>query len=85
MRVKSKLELIFTSENDAQIFYQAFLPDLNAIPMKRSKIELDPPNHSSNSVYFSIDADDGIAYRATINSLIQFANIVDQTLSQVTK
>ena len=83
MKIRESLEFSFKSPENAMIFYKSFIPELEKIPLKRSKLEIDKPKMESNNVFIRIFADDAIAYRANINSLIIFANSVEKALSLV--
>ena len=84
MRILSSIKFEFNSANDAEIFYESFIPEFQDMPMKRSKWTISNPKADSNEISFQINSEDATAFRATVNSLIQFANIVEKTI-KITK
>ncbi len=80
MKITTQISFQFDSPEDAQIFYAAFLPEFNDMPLKRSRWQVQPPSPTSSTIQFDIQADDATAFRATINSLIQFAHVVEKTI-----
>ncbi len=80
MKIISLIKFEFDTPSDAEIFYQSFIPEFQDIPMKRSKWTISNPKADSNEINFQIDSEDATAFRATVNSLIQFANIVEKTI-----
>ena len=54
-------------------FYTSYLPEHNIQPQKRSEVSL---SQSLNEIIFTVKALDITAFRATINSILQFGNIV---------
>lgn len=81
MRISTSISLEFASAEKAHIFYQSFIPEFNDMPMKRSSWTIRPFQPLDQKLTFDIKADDATAFRATINSLIQFASIVERTFS----
>ena len=82
MKVSDKLVLHFLSPSDATIFLRSFLPEDTTLPNKRSQWKI-TTEETSADISFDIEADDLTAFRATINSIIQMAYIVDTTLKTV--
>ena len=80
MRILSSIKFEFNSASDAEIFYESFIPEFQDMPMKRSKWTISNPKVDSNEILFQINSEDATAFRATVNSLIQFANIVEKTI-----
>lgn len=68
------------NELDAQIFIKSFSPEMGTIPMKRVSIE---HSQDKNVVYFKIKALDLTAFRASLNSLLQFGYTVDNVINLV--
>lgn len=88
MKADSNLKLTFDSAEHAVIFYQSFMPEFYDTPMKRSvwtikRAQDGDESVPPNEVHFEINSKDLTAYRATINSLIIFANMVEKTLHLV--
>ena len=81
MKIINSIKFEFNSPSDAEIFYQSFIPEFQDMPMKRSKWTISKPKADSSEIFFQIESEDATAFRATINSLIQFANIVEKTIN----
>ncbi len=82
MQISDHIQLHFATNLDASIFYQSFLPEITSMPMKRSSWTMHPPEEQGTLI-IEIEAQDAIAYRATINVIIQMAYIVEKTLQIV--
>ena len=80
MKIISSIKFEFNTASDAEIFYKSFIPEFQDMPMKRSKWTISTPKADFNEIIFQIESEDATAFRATINSLIQFANIVEKTI-----
>ena len=61
------------------------MPEFDDMPLKRSKWQVHSSKSDQSQIEFQIESEDGTAFRATINSLIQFANIVEKTLQVIKK
>lgn len=70
----------FITEQDATIFYNSYMPEHGANSKKRSKISL---CKSNDKIIFTIKARDVTAFRATINSILQFGNVVYKIVEKV--
>ena len=70
----------FDTEQDASIFYNSYIPEHGKIPKKRSEISL---HQSTDKIIFAINAKDVTAFRATINSILQFGNVVYKIIEKV--
>ena len=78
--ITSNLSLHFNTEEDASIFYTSYLPEHGKVPKKRSQVSV---QQKEKVIEFSIDAKDITAYRATINSILQFGNVVYKIVEKV--
>lgn len=78
IKIDSDLNFSFKSKEDASIFLESFSPEIQALPMKRSTFEV---RQEENLIRFKIHSDDAVAFRATINSFLQFAHTVEQTIN----
>ena len=78
MKIESQINFYFTSPTHTSFFYQSFIPGIDEIPMKRSRWQIKPPEPLSTCLTFTISAEDVIAYRATLNSLLQIVHLVDR-------
>ena len=85
MEISTSITFSFASAENATIFYQSFLPEYKDMPMKRSQWQMHPPQAGENLIQFDITATDVTAFRATLNSLIQFAGVVERTLQLLEK
>ena len=74
------LSMKFPTEQDATIFYTSYLPEHNIQPQKRSEVSL---SQSLNEIIFIVKALDITAFRATINSILQFGNVVYKIMERV--
>ena len=83
MHVASNLNLQFKTPEDADIFYQSFMPEFDTLPMKRSQWQISHSPESPCDILFDINSDDETAFRATINSVIQFAHVIEVTINLV--
>ncbi len=81
MKIFNTITFRFENPNNASIFYNSFLPEFEDMPLKRSKWEICHPDQNLNEIIFKIQSEDATAFRATINSLVQFANIVEKTIN----
>ncbi len=78
--IDCNFSLKFKSEEDANIFYTSYLPEYQSIPRKRTQTSI---KLTSNKVIFSILAKDLTAFRATLNSIMQFGNVVFKIIEKV--
>ena len=63
----------FPTEQDAVIFLNSYMPEHGTIPKKRSTTSL---KQMGDKIIFNIKAKDITAFRATMNSILQFGNVV---------
>ncbi len=78
--INCSLSLKFDTKEDAIIFYTSFMPEHGRIPRNRTKVAL---KQSGENIIFTIQAKDITAFRATINSILQFGNIVFKVIEKV--
>ena len=78
--INCTLSLKFDTEKDATIFYSSFMPEHGKIPRKRTEVAL---VQSNDVITFTIKAKDVTAFRASINSILQFGNIVYKVIEKV--
>lgn len=76
--LKSTIELQFKNPKTCTISYNSFLPDLNKLQTKRSNISIEKRNNES--LIFNIESKDITAFRASINEIISFGKIIDNSL-----
>lgn len=83
MQVQTIVKLIFPTEEKAKIFYDSFMPDFPHLPTKRTKLRIYPSQQRPQEIHIDIQSEDATAFRATINSIIQFARTVEVTVGLV--
>lgn len=75
--IKSQIELKFKSIYNRDISYNSFLPELNKIKSKRTKLKIEKLD---DKIIFFIESADITAFRATINDIISYGKIIENTL-----
>ena len=80
MKISDKIVLHFNTPADATIFFKSFIHEHQSLPNKRSSSKMIRSDESSYGT-FQIEAEDATAFRATINSIVQLAHVVDQTIT----
>jgi tRNA threonylcarbamoyladenosine modification (KEOPS) complex Pcc1 subunit len=81
-KISDTLKIDMNSEENASIFLNSFVPEMKTMPMKRSNIEIET---KGTNIVFNVNALDLTAYRATINSILQFSNVVDVIVNYIEK
>lgn len=76
--IKSTIELHFKSSQLRNISYTSFLPDLKKLQTKRSNISIEKTNNES--ILLNIESKDITAFRASINEIISFGKIIENTM-----
>jgi len=79
-KMNATISLDFGSDENAIIFQRSFSPELNTLPTHRSIIELVPKGAIMTIIF---KAEDVTALRAAINSVLQFAQVVDTTINKI--
>ena len=77
MKIQATLRFIFNSRENASIFLQSFNPEAAQLPMKRSTFTT---FQEDATIRFEITSEDAVAFRATMNSFLQFAHTVEKTV-----
>ena len=75
--IKATIELKFTNSKTCDISYNSFLPEFDKLTTKRTKIKIEK---KENLLIFHIESSDITAFRASINDIISFSKIVENTL-----
>lgn len=70
------------SDENAAIFYESFIPELKTMPTRRSSLKIAT---EGNVILFTIKALDITAFRATMNSTLQFCNVVYGLIDYIEK
>ncbi len=76
-KIHSIIKFKFENSDLCSISYNSFLPELDSIKSTRSKISMEK---KESILIFTIESKDIIAFRASVNEIISFGKIVDQTL-----
>jgi len=74
--INSTIELKFKSEELCEIAYVSYLPEFNIKKSLRSETSLEK---IKNSLAFNISSNDITAFRASVNEIISFGKIVENT------
>jgi len=75
--IKATVELKFIDSKTRDISYNSFLPELDKLNTKRSKIKMEK---KENLLIFHIESSDITAFRASISDIIGFSRIVENSL-----
>ncbi|MFX1496795.1 MAG: KEOPS complex subunit Pcc1 [Promethearchaeota archaeon] len=75
--INTIIEFSFKDSDLCEISYNSFLPELNERRSKRSKLSMEK---KETTIMFKIESKDITAFRATINEIIGFGKIIDNTL-----
>ena len=76
--VEAKITVNMKSKENAGIFMNSFTPEIESIHMKRSSLKF---INNENFVEFIIKASDINAMRASMNSILNFVNVVNESLN----
>ena len=79
-KISDTLKINMNSEENAIIFLKSFIPEIKTMPKKRSNFKIE---QQGTNILFHINALDITAYRATINSILQFSNVVDVIVNTI--
>lgn len=80
--IESTVKLNFSSSNLCTISYNSFSPELKDLDTSRSKTTMEK---RKNSLIFNIRATDITAFRASVNDLIMFGKILDDSMEIIDK
>ncbi|MHA1818962.1 MAG: KEOPS complex subunit Pcc1 [Promethearchaeota archaeon] len=75
IKISANLVVDMGSEENASIFINSYEPEVGSMPMRRSAVDY---QRDENYLNFNIKAADITAFRASINSLLQFIDVVDK-------
>lgn len=76
--IKATIEIVFKNPHLCNISYNSFSPEFKRLQTKRSSVSME--KNSNNSLLFQIESQDITAFRATLNEIISFGKIIDNTL-----
>ncbi len=77
--IESLIELKFNNSDTRDISYNSFVPEIRKLQTQRSKVLIEKKNR--NILIFKIVSNDITAFRASINEIISFGKIIDNTIS----
>ena len=80
--IKSLIEINFKNSELCEISYNSFLPEFNNRRSLRSKIMIEK---KEKSLTFQIESNDITAFRASVNDIINFGKIIDNTVRIISK
>ena len=75
--IRSTIKLLFKNTDLCSYCYKAFYPELNSIESKRSTISMEKKD---KSLIFTIESNDITAFRASINEIISFGKVIEDTI-----
>lgn len=67
--VESEIEIIFDSNSQAQVVFDAVNPEISSSPSKRSSMEM---VLNGKSIFIKIQSIDSASFRASLNSSIKW-------------
>ena len=76
--LKSTIKMLFKNYISRDISYNTFLPDLKKLQTKRSNITIEKSD--KDSLIFNLESKDITAFRASINEIISFGKIIENSL-----
>ncbi|MFX1364721.1 MAG: KEOPS complex subunit Pcc1 [Promethearchaeota archaeon] len=76
--IKSMIEFIFKSTKKRDISYNSFLPEFKKLQTKRSEVSVE--KKKDNTIVFNLICNDITAFRASINEIISFGKVIDDTI-----
>ena len=81
--LKSTIKLQLSNSQTRDISYNSFVPDLKKLQTKRSIISIEKKN--KNLIIFNIESKEITAFRASINEIISFGRILENSLEIIDK
>jgi tRNA threonylcarbamoyladenosine modification (KEOPS) complex Pcc1 subunit len=76
--INTVVELLFNDSQTRDISYNSFIPEIQKLQTKRSSIVIEKKN--KNMLLFKIESRDITAFRASMNEIISFGKIIDNTI-----
>ncbi|MFW9894611.1 MAG: KEOPS complex subunit Pcc1 [Candidatus Thorarchaeota archaeon] len=76
--IKSWIELKFNNSEIRDLSYNSFIPEIKKLQTNRSKVFVEKKD--SDLLIFKIEGSDITAFRASINEIINFGKIIDNTV-----
>jgi len=75
--IQSTIKLLFKNSDLCSYCYNAFYPELNSIESKRSITSMEK---KGKSLIFTIESNDITAFRASMDEIISFSKVIDNTI-----
>lgn len=75
--IQSTIKFLFKNPDLCAYSYNAFYPELNSIESSRSIILME---RKDNSLIFTIESNDITAFRASLDEIISFGKVIDNTI-----
>ena len=69
---KAQIEVTFDSNKDAQVIFEALMPELHSAPSDKADAKLEI---EKNKVLVTISAEDASAFRAAINTYLRWIKV----------
>lgn len=76
--IQSTIKFTFKNSDLCSYCYNAFIPELNGFGSKRSNVLMEKKD---KSLLFTVQSNDITAFRASVNEIISFGKIIDQSIS----
>ena len=76
--IESTIELNFENSHLRDISYNSFIPEIKKLQTKRSKILVEKKN--LHQLVFQIESNDITAFRASMNEIVSFGKIIENTV-----
>ena len=76
--IESTIEFEFNNSHLRDISYNSFTPDFNKLQTTRSQLLIEKKNQ--HKLIFKVESSDITAFRASVNEIISFGKIIDNTL-----
>ncbi|MBY8990101.1 MAG: hypothetical protein KGD58_05060 [Candidatus Lokiarchaeota archaeon] len=76
--IESTIELLFENSHLRDISYNSFIPEIKKLQTNRSKIFVEKKNQ--HQLVFQIESNDITAFRASMNEIVSFGKIIENTV-----
>ena len=76
--IESTIELNFENSHLRDISYNSFIPEIKKLQTSRSKILVEKKNQYQ--LVFQIESNDITAFRASMNEIVSFGKIIENTV-----
>ena len=76
--IESTIEFAFNETHLRDISYNSFIPEIKKLQTNRSQVLIEKKNQLK--LIFKVESNDITAFRASVNEIISFGKIIDNTL-----